>query len=74
MTRFVRARPVQTRRSSVVVDGGLRPGRYRFQLEVMDSAGNLSKPAILTVSVQAPRLPTATRRAPARPRNPRAPR
>jgi len=67
MTQFVTGKPVQTRKAFVVVDAGLKPGRRRFQLEVMDSAGNLSKPAIVTVSIRPPRGPAAAKRpAPAR--------
>lgn len=55
MSQFAPGRAVMTRKPFVVVEAGLPPGHYRFQLEVMDSDGNLSKPAVLTVSVQPPR-------------------
>ena len=33
------------------VDNPLAPGRHRFQLEVIDTAGLVSEPALLVVSV-----------------------
>lgn len=57
MTQFVPGKPVQTSKPFVVVEGGLKPGHHRFQLEVMDGAGNLSRPATLVVTVQPPRAP-----------------
>lgn len=57
MAVFVVGEPVRTDQPFVVVDAGLRPGRYRFALEVFDSAGNRSRPAELIVSVVAPAPP-----------------
>ena len=52
MAKFVVERPVTTREAFVIVDGGLREGRHRFQLVVVDDQGNESKPATLTVTVK----------------------
>lgn len=51
--------PVETMRPTVVVDGGLEPGRYRFQLVVVDAAGNRSRPAYAVVTVAPRRMPVA---------------
>ena len=37
----------------LAVDNRLAPGRHRFQLEVIDTAGLVSEPALLVVSVAA---------------------
>ena len=37
----------------LAVDNPLAPGRHRFQLEVIDTAGLVSEPALLVVSVAA---------------------
>ena len=44
MVRFVPDTPITTDVSNVVVDGGLLPGRYVFQLVVVDEQGNESRP------------------------------
>ncbi len=58
MAAFVVGEPQRTNQAFVVVDAGLKPGRYRFQLEVFDSAGNRSQPAQLIVTVAAAAAPT----------------
>jgi len=52
MAKFVVNRAVTTRGSSVKVDGDLAIGRHRFQLVVVDSQGNRSRPAIVTVVIK----------------------
>ena len=56
--------PVTQDSPLLAVDNKLAPGRHRFQLEVIDTAGLVSEPALLVVSVQAlPEPdPTPTRR------------
>lgn len=65
MVKFVPNTPVATRTSEVVVDAGLKPGRYRFRLVVQDSRGQQSLPQDLTVVIQGA-LPAAPARAPKR--------
>jgi len=52
MTRFISRQVVSTRSPKIKVDAGLSVGRYRFQLTVIDAAGNRSKPARLTVTIK----------------------
>lgn len=52
MARFAINQPITTREPSVTVDAGLTVGRHRFQLEVIDSAGNRSRPDIAVVEVR----------------------
>ena len=51
MARFVTGRPIKTEKPSIVVDAGLKPGRYRFRLVVVNQGGRKSKPAFVTVHV-----------------------
>lgn len=51
MTSFTINRPVSTREPTIAVDAGLRPGTHRFQLEVIDSSGNRSRPVLANVVV-----------------------
>lgn len=74
MARFVIGQPVTTDTPQVLVDAGLKAGRHRFQLVVVDGSGNASKPAEVVVQVGqvvidpvSPRLPPVT---PVRPRRP----
>lgn len=52
MAQFRLNQPIETREATVVVDAGLAPGTYRFQLVVVDGAGNESRPtvAVLVIS------------------------
>jgi hypothetical protein len=43
--------PVTTTKPEVIVDAGLRPGTYRFQLVVVDRAGRMSQPDVVTVVI-----------------------
>ncbi len=52
MARFVVNRPIKTREPFVRVDAGLKEGRHRFQLVVVDDRGNESKPATVTVTIK----------------------
>ena len=54
MAAFNTGQTVPTKVPEVVVDGGLRAGRHRFQLTVVDDNGLESDPVILTVVVRAP--------------------
>ena len=45
--------PVTQDSPLLAVDNPLAPGRHRFQLEVIDTAGLVSEPALLVVSVAA---------------------
>lgn len=49
--KFLLNRPVTTREPTVVVDGTLAAGVYRFRLEVIDDSGNRSKPTEVDVVV-----------------------
>lgn len=49
--KFELNKPIETRVPSIVVDGSLEPGRNRFMLEVIDAAGNRSKPAVVDIIV-----------------------
>jgi hypothetical protein len=51
MAVFRPGRTVITRRPFVTVDGGLRPGRYYFQLVVVDEQGNRSRMDQVLVSI-----------------------
>jgi hypothetical protein len=44
--------PVTLEQPQLLVENKLPPGRYRFQLVVLDDSGNESDPADLIVSVQ----------------------
>ncbi len=45
--------PVTQESPLLAVENPLAPGRHRFQLEVIDTAGLISEPALLVVSVEA---------------------
>jgi hypothetical protein len=51
--RFQRNAPIETTQPTVVVDAGLPPGAHRFQLVVVDGAGNRSRPAEVVVRITA---------------------
>jgi hypothetical protein len=51
MASFIRQRKYVTQASSMVVDGGLDPGTYTFQLQVTDQNGSLSKPTRVKVEI-----------------------
>lgn len=52
MAKFFPNKPVETRTPKVVVDAGLKPGRYRFELVVVDDQGNKSKPSSIIVEIR----------------------
>ena len=60
MATFTIGRPVNTREPAITVDAGLPVGSHRFQLEVVDTAGNRSKPDIAVVAVQRVVVPPVT--------------
>jgi hypothetical protein len=51
--RFQRNAPIEITQPTVVVDAGLPPGTHRFQLVVVDEAGNRSRPAEVVVKITA---------------------
>jgi hypothetical protein len=57
--RFVPNRPVVTTTPTVVVDGGLPIGSYRFRLVVVNAAGRQSQPGevVVTIGLTRPGLP-----------------
>lgn len=44
-------RPITTSQATILVDAGLPPGKHRFRLEVIDSAGLRSAPAEVVVTI-----------------------
>lgn len=56
MPTFEPQKPVVPTTAIVVVDAGLAPGRYRFQLVVEDDAGNQSRPTEQIVVINPPRI------------------
>jgi len=63
MAVFVPGQEIRSDSPTMVVDSGLKPGTYRFQLVVVDDSGNVSAPAFLSMTVQdsAPPPPPPTR-------------
>lgn len=57
MVAFVVGRPVASDSPRISVDAGLRPGVHRFQLVVVDSAGQRSAPDEVRVQVGDPLQP-----------------
>jgi hypothetical protein len=53
MAAFVPGQEIRSDAPIMVVDAGLKPGTYRFQLVVVDDSGNASAPAFLSMTVQA---------------------
>ena len=52
MPTFKAGQTIATQAPTIAVDPGLPPGRHRFQLEVVDAAGNRSKPATAMVEIR----------------------
>lgn len=52
MPSFSVGQRITTTTPSIVVDAGLSMGAHRFQLEVIDGAGNRSRPDVAVVTVQ----------------------
>lgn len=51
---------VRSAKPTLLVENAFKPGAYRFELVVVDDAGNVSAPASLTVTVRGtntPRIP-----------------
>ena len=57
MARFAVGQPIRTAEPTIAVDAGLPVGRHRFQLEVIDSAGQRSVPAVAVVTIQRLTIP-----------------
>ncbi len=51
MADFKQKKSFKSRESLLVVDGGLPPGTYVFQLEVEDESGNKSKAAKIKMKI-----------------------
>jgi hypothetical protein len=58
--RFAPNQSVTTDTPKVEVDGGLPPGRYRFQLQVVNARGAASAPAFHVVTILPRSAPTPT--------------
>ncbi|MBC7823498.1 MAG: hypothetical protein H7126_06410 [Candidatus Parcubacteria bacterium] len=56
MPTFEPQKPIVTATPIVVVDAGLAPGRYRFQLVVEDDTGNQSQPTEQIVVINPSRI------------------
>ena len=54
MATFTVNQPIVTREPAITVDAGLPIGRHRFRLEVTDTAGLVSKPMEVIVTVRRP--------------------
>ena len=52
MPSFSVGQKITTTTPTIVVDAGLPVGGHQFQLEVIDSAGNRSRPDVAVVTVQ----------------------
>lgn len=52
MAKFISDQPIETKEPQIVVDPGLKPGVYRFQLVVIDEQGNESAPAEIQVQIR----------------------
>jgi hypothetical protein len=57
MTFFVLGQEFRSAVPTVQVDPGIKPGSYRFQLVVVDDAGNSSAPFFVPVTILAPPPP-----------------
>jgi hypothetical protein len=51
MARFAPGEPIVSEEPVVVVDAGLPPGQYVFQLEVVNDLGEVSEPARALVTI-----------------------
>lgn len=52
MARFAVGQAIRSVEPTIVVDAGLPAGAHRFQLEVIDSSGQRSAPAVAVVTIQ----------------------
>ncbi len=52
MVQFALNQTIETAEPTITVDPGLPLGQHRFQLVVIDAAGNRSQPAIAVVDIQ----------------------
>jgi hypothetical protein len=52
MPRFLPNQTIETSVPVVTVEAGLRPGRHRFRLVVVDESGNRSEPDEVVVTVR----------------------
>jgi len=64
MPPFLPGQPIPTATPEVVVDAGLKPGRYRFRLVVTNAAGVPSLPSDWIVTIGIPAEPLAPDRLP----------
>ena len=63
MVQFAPNQTIETAEPTITVDAGLPLGQHRFQLVVVDAAGNRSRPAVVVVDIQraVPIAPTPDR-------------
>ena len=54
MADFITNKRIETVESFIAIDAGLPVGRYIFQLTVVDSNGNISKPSQIQVQIIRP--------------------
>jgi hypothetical protein len=52
MVQFAPNQTIETAEPTITVDAGLPLGQHRFQLVVIDAAGNRSRPAVAIVEIQ----------------------
>ena len=57
MARFAVGQAIRSVEPTIVVDAGLPAGAHRFQLEVIDSTGQRSAPAVAVVTIQRLTIP-----------------
>ena len=57
MARFAVGQAIRSVEPTIVVDAGLPAGAHRFQLEVIDSTGRRSAPAVAVVTIQRLTIP-----------------
>lgn len=49
--KFEPNKPFESTKPTVVVDGGLPPGRYTFRLVVFNAAGRASQPTEVVITI-----------------------
>jgi hypothetical protein len=52
MAKFIVGKPITTTLPGITVDAGLPTGQHRFQLEVVDTAGNRSQADAVVVTIK----------------------
>jgi len=57
VAKFSRGKAITTREPVITVDAGLKAGRHRFQLSVVDADGRKSPPTTVDVVIVDSRVP-----------------